>query len=48
MPADDARDDDHEDEDEGQEGAHAGPWWTYPPILGAIVSGVLLAAGWLG
>ncbi len=29
-------------------GAHAGPWWTYPPILGAIVSGLLLAAGWLG
>ncbi len=50
MPADDARDDDHEDhdEDEEREGAHAGPWWTYPPILGAIVSGLLLAAGWLG
>ena len=42
--------DDHEDrdEDEEQEGAHPGPWWTYPPILGAIVSGVLLASGWLG
>ena len=50
MPTDDGRDDDHEDhdEDEEQEGAHAGPWWTYPPILGAVVSGLLLAAGWLG
>jgi Cd2+/Zn2+-exporting ATPase len=50
MPIDDARDDDPEDRDEHeeQEGAHAGPWWTYPPILGAIVSGLLLAAGWLG
>ncbi len=35
-------------DDEEHEGAHAGPWWTYPPILGAMVSGVLLAAGWLG
>ncbi len=50
MPTNDVRDNDHEDrdEDEEQEGAHAGPWWTYPPILGAIVSGLLLAAGWLG
>ena len=39
----------HEGNDEEEhEGAHTGPWWTYPPILGAIVSGVLLAAGWLG
>ena len=50
MPTADVRDDDHEDhdEDENHEGAHGGPWWTYPPILGAIVSGLLLAAGWLG
>ncbi len=53
MSQDDERDDDHDDhedhdEDEEHEGAHAGPWWTYPPILGAIVSGLLLAAGWLG
>ena len=41
------QDEDTRDEEE-HEGAHAGPWWTYPPILGAIVSGVLLAAGWLG
>ena len=27
---------------------HPGRWWTYPPILGAVVSGSLLAAGWLG
>jgi len=40
-------DEDH-DEDEEHEAAHAGPWWTYPPILGAIVSGVLLAVAWLG
>ena len=37
-----------QDQDEEQEGAHRGPWWTYPPILGAIVSGLLLATGWLG
>ncbi len=51
MPTDDDREHhDHEDhdEDEEREGPHAGPWWTYPPILGAIVSGLLLAAGWLG
>ena len=52
MPTDDVRDDDHNDEDNDedgeQEGAHSGPWWTYPPILGAVVSGLLLAAGWLG
>ena len=36
------------DEDESHEGVRAGPWWAYPPILGAIVSGLLLAAGWLG
>jgi len=34
----------HEEHEEHL-GTHAGPWWTYPPILGAIVSGVLLAAG---
>ncbi|MBI3747630.1 MAG: heavy metal translocating P-type ATPase [Chloroflexi bacterium] len=34
--------------DEDPQRAHSGPWWTYPPILGAIVSGVLLASGWLG
>lgn len=45
----DGREEDEEqDEDEEHEGAHAGPWWTYPPILGAIVSGLLLAIGWLG
>lgn len=38
--------DDHEDD--ASEGAHTGPWWTYPPILGAITSGLLLAAGFLG
>jgi len=40
-------DDDRRNEEE-HESTHEGPWWTYPPILGAIVSGVLLAAGWLG
>ena len=37
-----------ENEDDEPEGSHTGPWWTYPPILGAIVSGVLLAIGWIG
>ena len=45
----DGREEDEEqDKDQEHEGAHAGPWWTYPPILGAIVSGILLAVGWLG
>lgn len=57
MPMDDGRDhaardgDDARKADERDDGravAHAGPWWTYPPILGALVSGVLLATGWLG
>ena len=48
MPTDDEREHGERDEDEAHDGAHAGPWWTYPPILGAIVSGLLLAAGWLG
>ena len=51
-PRDDGEEDGEEvgdhDEDEEREGAHAGPWWTYPPILGAIVSGALLAIAWLG
>ena len=39
----------HAEREEGDhERATAGPWWTYPPILGAIISGALLAAGWLG
>ncbi|RKY16230.1 MAG: heavy metal translocating P-type ATPase [Planctomycetota bacterium] len=33
---------------DADERGHRGPWWTYPPILGAIVSGLLLASGWLG
>ncbi len=47
MQPDTEREREEHDEEE-HEGAHAGPWWTYPPILGAIVSGLLLAAGWLG
>ena len=43
--AGDERDDREDDE---REGAHSGPWWTYRPILGAVGSGLLLAAGWLG
>ena len=43
--AGDERDDREDDE---RESAHTGPWWTYPPILGAIASGLLLAAGFLG
>jgi Cd2+/Zn2+-exporting ATPase len=35
-------------EDEEREAGHTGPWWTYPPIIGAAISGLLLAAGWLG
>ena len=42
------RDEDEGDEHEGDEGAHAGPWWTYPPIIGAAISGVLLALGIIG
>ena len=45
---DDREEDGDHDEDEEHEGAHSGAWWTYPPILGAIVSGVLLLIGWLG
>jgi Cd2+/Zn2+-exporting ATPase len=48
MSTDDVHEDDDHDEDEEHEGAHEGPWWTYPPILGAFVSGLLLGAGWLG
>ncbi|MHB8960254.1 MAG: P-type ATPase, partial [Candidatus Limnocylindrales bacterium] len=43
-----SQEDEDRDEDEAHESAHAGPWWTYPPILGAIASGILLAAGFLG
>jgi Cd2+/Zn2+-exporting ATPase len=35
------------DEDE-QQSEHAGRWWTYPPIIGAAISGVLLALGLIG
>jgi len=44
---DDAREAEERDHN-GHAGAPSGPWWTYPPILGAIVSGVLLAIAWLG
>jgi len=44
--------DQDDEQDEGHEGervdAHGGPWWTYPPILGAAISGVLLAAAFFG
>ena len=36
-----------EDDEVGVE-AHDGPWWTYPPILGAGISGLLLAIGFFG
>ena len=44
----DAGQDVRDDDDDTSEGARSGPWWTYPPILGAIASGLLLAAGFLG
>lgn len=44
----DQHDDRHRDDDTEREGTHPGRWWTYPPILGAIASGVLLAVAWLG
>ncbi len=49
MRTDDEREHGERDEDdEEHHGAPVGPWWTYPPILGAIVSGLLLAGGFLG
>lgn len=36
-----------EHDEEGVE-AHDGPWWTYPPILGAGISGLLLAIAFVG
>ncbi len=43
------QDEEHDEEgDEERVHAHDGPWWTYPPILGAAVSGLLLAIGFFG
>lgn len=43
-------DDGHEERHEERHEDRAAParWWQYPPILGAAISGVLLAAGFLG
>jgi len=47
--SDDERDDERDaDRDQERVGAHEGPWWTYPPILGAGISGLLLAIAFFG
>ncbi|MBI3745221.1 MAG: heavy metal translocating P-type ATPase [Chloroflexi bacterium] len=40
--------DDVSDQRDEPSGSWRGSWWTYPPIVGAVVSGFLLASGALG
>jgi hypothetical protein len=40
--------DSERDDERDDDGAAPSHWWQYRPIIGAAVSGVLLAAGFLG
>ena len=37
----------HEEEDEEREEHYEGPWWHFPPMRNALISGFLLAAGFI-